>query len=69
MPKMKTNRSMYKKFRVNAKGKFKRSQSNRSHNTAKRAPKRMRQLRGLVVTESTHVGLISRALPYAGKGH
>lgn len=67
MPKMKTNRSAYKKFRVNAKGKFRHSRSNRSHNTAKRAPKRMRQLRGLEELTFTHVRAVKRMLPYACK--
>lgn len=67
MPKMKTNRSVYKKFRASGKGLFKRGQANRSHNTAKRAPKRMRQLRGLVVVDKTDAGRLPRLLPYAGK--
>ena len=65
MPKMKTNRSVYKKFRVTAKGRVKRAQSNRSHNTAKRAPKRMRQLRGMVTLDSANVGRVVRILPHS----
>ncbi|MCI5065672.1 50S ribosomal protein L35 [bacterium] len=64
MPKMKTNRSVYKKFRVSGKGGVKRSQANRSHNTAKRSQKRMRQLRGLLTLEPADAKRIVRLLPY-----
>lgn len=64
MPKIKTNRSVYKKFRVGGTGVIKRGRANRSHNTAKRAPKRMRQLRGLVVVDKTDSQRLSRLLPY-----
>ena len=64
MPKMKTNRSVYKKFRVTGNGKVKRAKANRSHNTAKRAQKRMRQLRGTVLLDPANLTQIERMLPY-----
>jgi large subunit ribosomal protein L35 len=64
MPKMKTNRAAYKKFRISANGRVKRAQSNRSHNTAKRTTKRMRHLRGLVTLDPANAGRVVRLLPY-----
>lgn len=66
---MKTNRMAYKKFRCGGKGTLKRAQTNKSHNTAKRSPKRIRQLRGLVVVDSTNRRAVLKMMPYAGKGH
>lgn len=65
MPKIKTNRLAHKKFRVNANGLVKRRQANRSHNTAKKSPKRMRRLRGWVDVQSADNGAVKRLLPYA----
>jgi large subunit ribosomal protein L35 len=69
MPKMKTNRTAKKKFRVGAKGTLKRAQAFTSHMTAKRGPKRRRRLRAIVVVDKTNSGAVRRQLPYAGKGH
>jgi large subunit ribosomal protein L35 len=63
MPKMKTRRAVYKKFRVGGTGVVKHGRGNRSHNTAKRAPKRMRQLRGTVVLDKTNNKRLERLLP------
>ena len=65
MPKIKTNRLAHKKFRVNANGLVKRRQANRSHNTAKKTPKRVRQLRGLVATSAGDAKKVKKMLPYA----
>ena len=67
MPKIKTNRTAYKKYRANAKGKVKRGRANRSHNTAKRAPKRMRQLRSSTLVSVSDMPNVMRMLPYLGK--
>lgn len=45
MPKMKTNRSAAKRFKVTAKGKIKREKSHRSHILTKKSAKRKRKLR------------------------
>jgi large subunit ribosomal protein L35 len=64
MPKMKTNKMASKKFRVMGSGRVKRKQANTSHNTAKRAPKRMRQLRGTTMVDSTNLDAVTGLLPY-----
>ena len=65
MPKMKTNKSVAKRFRKKtATGKLLRGQCNKSHNTAKRSPKRMRQLRSTKATTDTAVKALKRLLPY-----
>ena len=69
MPKMKTNRMAYKKFRVGGKGKIKRGHACTSHNTGKKSAKRMRHLRGLVVMDATNTGHAKRQLPHSAKGH
>lgn len=66
MPKMKTNRLAYKKFRVNAKGKFKKARANTSHNTGKKSAKRMRQLRRTGVVDKTNSYDLKRMLPNGG---
>jgi large subunit ribosomal protein L35 len=45
MPKMKTNRSAAKRFKLTGKGKVKRRQANKSHILTKKAQKRKRHLR------------------------
>ncbi|MBX7144121.1 MAG: 50S ribosomal protein L35 [Oligoflexia bacterium] len=64
MPKMKTNRTAYKKYRVNAKGKPKSYRANTSHNTGKKSAKRMRQLRHGQMVDATSMENISGQLPY-----
>ena len=67
MPKIKTNRMAHKKFRVNAKGKLKRAQAYKSHNTGKKSPKRRRQLRACTRVDSANAGAVKRQLPNEGK--
>ena len=65
MPKIKTNKTAAKKFRKKtASGLYKRGQSNKSHNTAKRSPKRRRQLRGSVITKANAVKALKKLIPY-----
>jgi large subunit ribosomal protein L35 len=45
MPKMKTNRSAAKRFKITGSGKVKRSRAFKSHILTKKAPKRKRRLR------------------------
>lgn len=49
MPKMKTNRSAAKRFKITGKNKVKRRQANKSHILTKKAPKRKRHLRDAVI--------------------
>ena len=66
MPKIKTNRLAYKKFRVSGKGKaIKHARARTSHNTGKKPAKRMRQLRGNTGIDSTNERLVRGMLPYS----
>ncbi|MGI6679910.1 MAG: 50S ribosomal protein L35 [Bdellovibrionota bacterium] len=65
MPKIKTNKSVVRKFKINAAGKVLRKQAFKSHNTAKKTPKRVRQLRGLVATFKGDARKVKKVLPYA----
>ncbi len=67
MPKIKTNKTAYKKFRKTAKGKIKRGKAYRSHNTAKKSPKTRRQLRGGGYVDKADTGLIKGLLRYFSK--
>jgi large subunit ribosomal protein L35 len=63
MPKIKTNRTASKKFRVTGKGKIKRSQAFMSHNTAKKSPKRVRNLRKMTYVDPVDVPAVKAMLP------
>lgn len=63
MPKMKTNRLAHKKLKVNANGVVKRKQANKSHNTAKKTPKRKRHLRQWAKVSKADKNVI-KLLPY-----
>jgi len=63
MPKMKTNRTAYKKFKVAASGRVKRAQAFTSHNTAKRSPARLRRLRKTIGVDETNLGHVEAMLP------
>lgn len=64
MPKIKSNRTASKRFKATGTGKAKRAQANKSHNTAKRSPKRIRQLRPMTVVDKTNMGNVKGMLPY-----
>ena len=66
MPKMKTNRLMHKKSRVNAKGKVKFARAAMSHNTGKKSSKRNRQLTATKIVHPTNANAVKRMLPYSG---
>ena len=68
MPKLKTNRSASKRFRVTGKGKIKRAQAFKSHNTAKKTPKRVRKLRAREYVGSSDIKAISKLLPNSFRG-
>jgi large subunit ribosomal protein L35 len=65
MPKIKTNRTASKKFSINKKGTIKRGCAHHSHNTAKKSPKRKRNLRKMTTVDKTNAGAVRRQLPYA----
>ncbi len=66
MPKMKTNRTAYRKFRVGGTGTVKRACAFTSHNTSKRGPKRHRRLRGRPVVDATNLDGVKGMLPSMG---
>ena len=65
MPKLKTRRSLRKRFRINAKGKIKRAHANRSHLLTRRAANRMRRLRRPALVSKSDEHRIKRLLPYS----
>jgi large subunit ribosomal protein L35 len=64
MPKLKTNRTAYRKFKQGANGRLRRAQAGTSHNTAKKSAKRIRQLRKILGVDDTNQGALERMLPY-----
>jgi len=64
MPKMKTNKTAAKRFRVSRKGRVKRAQAFTSHNTAKKSPKRLRRLRAIITLDDANAKAVKKMLPY-----
>lgn len=64
MPKIRTNKTAVKKFRKNAAGKLKRGKAYKSHNTAKKTRKRVRQLRKDTYVDKHDEGRIKDMVPY-----
>lgn len=64
MPKLKTNRSVAKRFKVTGTGKLKRFKANKSHILTKKTTKRKRNLRKAVVKENGSIENMKRAMPY-----
>ncbi len=63
MPKMKTNRGAFKRFRKTAHG-FKRKQAFKRHILTKKSAKRIRQLRPMTMVHKSDVALVARMMPY-----
>ena len=66
MPKMKTNRSAAKRFKVTGKGKVKRRQANKSHILTKKASKRKRHLRDAKIAQKGDERRVKRMLGQGG---
>lgn len=64
MPKMKTNRSAAKRFKLTGTGKLKRNKAYKSHILTKKSPKRKRNLRKPAITDSSNVKNMKKILPY-----
>lgn len=62
MPKMKSNRSAAKRFRLTATGKVRRNQAFVRHNLTKKSRKRKRGLRGTTITAAVDTRHIKRLL-------
>ncbi|MEZ4464464.1 MAG: 50S ribosomal protein L35 [bacterium] len=65
MPKMKTNKSAAKRFRVSKDGKLRFSRANKRHILTKMSSKRKRQLRSTGTLCPSDMKLLRRMLPYA----
>ncbi|MDH5184585.1 MAG: 50S ribosomal protein L35 [Gammaproteobacteria bacterium] len=65
MPKIKSNSSAKKRFKLTASGRVKRNQSHRRHILTKKTTKRKRQLRSPAFVHAADVQLIRRMLPYS----
>ncbi|GHV41594.1 50S ribosomal protein L35 [Clostridia bacterium] len=64
MPKMKTNRSVAKRFSVTGTGKLKHNKTNKQHILEKKSPKRKRNLRHSALVDKTMEDNMKRMLPY-----
>ena len=65
MPKLKTHRGAAKRFRANAKGKFKSAHSHHRHILTKKSTKRKRQLRSGEQIDARDVASVRQMLPYS----
>ncbi len=64
MPKMKTNRSAAKRFKVTGTGKLKRNKAYKRHILTKKSAKVKRNLRQSAITDATNVKNMKKILPY-----
>ena len=64
MPKIKTNRSAAKRFKVTGTGKLKRNKAYRRHILTKKSTKVKRNLRHAVITDETNVKNMKKITPY-----
>lgn len=64
MPKMKTNRSAAKRFKLTGTGKLKRGQAFRSHILTKKSTKTKRNLRRTAYVSATQEKVMKKILPY-----
>ena len=64
MPKMKTNRSAAKRFKVTGTGKLKRNKAYRRHILTKKTTKNKRNLRKAAMTDASNVKTMKKILPY-----
>jgi large subunit ribosomal protein L35 len=65
MPKLKTNRSAAKRFRITGSGKIRRYKACKSHLLTKKSRKRKRRLRKAGILDKTNVKEVKRLIPYA----
>ena len=64
MPKMKTNRSAAKRFKVTGTGKLKRFKAYKRHILTKKSAKTKRNLRHATMVDSTNVKTMKKIMPY-----
>ncbi|NLG03132.1 MAG: 50S ribosomal protein L35 [Clostridia bacterium] len=64
MPKIKTNRSVAKRFKVTGTGKLKRNKAYKRHILTKKSAKTKRNLRQAAITDATNVSNMKKLVPY-----
>lgn len=64
MPKMKTNRSAAKRFKLTGTGKLKRANAYKNHKLTKKSAKTKRNLRKTTYVSATQEKTIKKILPY-----
>jgi len=64
MPKLKTNKSAAKRFKITKSGKIKKRKANRGHILGKKTRKRKRKLRQNSYLDKVEVKKVRRLLPY-----
>lgn len=64
MPKMKTHRGAFKRFKRTGSGKFKRNRAFGSHLFTSKSPKRKRRINSPALVDAADMGRITRLLPY-----
>jgi len=66
MPKLKTNSSAKKRFKITATGKVKYKQCGKRHNLSKKGKSRIRKLRkSSILSKSNAVGILVYRMPYS----
>jgi large subunit ribosomal protein L35 len=65
MPKMKTNKTAAKRFKVSGKGRVRRSKAGGNHGLINKTRTRLRRLRNNDMVSKTHEKKIKSLLPYA----
>jgi large subunit ribosomal protein L35 len=67
MPKLRTNKSLAKRFRFTKKGKIKRGHANRGHILGKKSRSRKRGLRKVGYVHGSDFKKVSKLLPYGNE--
>jgi large subunit ribosomal protein L35 len=68
MPKMKTNSSAKKRFKVTGTGKVVATQADKRHNMRKRSRRQLREQRGTTVLNEVETKRALSFMPYAARG-
>jgi len=64
MPKIRTNRSAHKRFRLTGTGKVRRNKAYVSHILTKKSPKRKRNLRSSTIMDAADQANVKKLIPY-----
>ena len=68
MPKMKTRKSVSKRFKVTAKGKVMMAQAGKRHGMIKRTNSQIRKLRGTTTMSKQDSKIVKSYMPYSLRG-